>query len=329
MTAPTWKLYIDTYKLSSKGPLNNQGKPAYLLKKQTQTNQKNMRKINPRARGQPDSPPSHPRAGLHFARGARCRTGKTPPRSRVGRSLRQGSASLRGRAPPRAGFRLAQGLDAPSSEVPSRSRAEHPLEQGSASLEHLTGPLPPYLLPDRGIECTDMRRRTCQRRIHATTRLGITPRPCSANSPGEAIPATVRRCAAWPATTPWHCATHSRTTNAWHPRKRTAVLSKGRQTTTPRSHRTTPLRRAGGTGHLRRHRSWAAIPAIPNTIPGTASPSPILWGDGVTRFLHDGCCAPRDLPSAAPSSLCTGDDQTGDPYNTTLEAALGRIQGTP
>jgi hypothetical protein len=44
----------------------------------------------------------------------------------------------------------------------------------------------------------------------------------------------VRRYAAWPATTPWHCATHSRTTDAPHPRKRTAVPSKGRQTTTPR-----------------------------------------------------------------------------------------------
>jgi hypothetical protein len=67
------------------------------------------------------------------------------------------------------------------------------------------------------------------------TRQRITPRPCSANSPGEAIPATVRRCAAWPATTPWHCATHSRTADAPHPRKRTAEPLKGRQTTTPRS----------------------------------------------------------------------------------------------
>jgi hypothetical protein len=44
----------------------------------------------------------------------------------------------------------------------------------------------------------------------------------------------VRHCAAWPATTPWHCATHSRTTNAPHPRKRTAEPSKGRRTTTSR-----------------------------------------------------------------------------------------------
>jgi hypothetical protein len=36
----------------------------------------------------------------------------------------------------------------------------------------------------------------------STPRLGITPRRCSANSPGEAIPATVRRCAAWPVSLP-------------------------------------------------------------------------------------------------------------------------------
>jgi hypothetical protein len=64
-------------------------------------------------------------------------------------------------------------------------------------------------------------------------RLGITPRHCSANSRGKAIPAIVRRYAAWSATTPWHCATHSRTAGAPHPRKSTAEPSKGRRTTTP------------------------------------------------------------------------------------------------
>jgi hypothetical protein len=44
----------------------------------------------------------------------------------------------------------------------------------------------------------------------------------------------MRRCAAWPATTPWHCATHSHTADAPHPRKRMAEPSKGRRMTTPR-----------------------------------------------------------------------------------------------
>jgi hypothetical protein len=88
----------------------------------------------------------------------------------------------------------------------------------------------------------------------------------------------VRRCAAWSATTPWHCATHSRTANSPHPRKRTAEPSKGRRATTPRPHRdnaVTPGRRGQSPpspsvlcGH----------PLHPQHQPGTASPSPSLWG---------------------------------------------------
>jgi hypothetical protein len=52
--------------------------------------------------------------------------------------------------------------------------------------------------------------------------MGITTRHWSANSPGEAIPATVRQCAERLATTPCHCATHSRTAGAPH-------LEKGRR----------------------------------------------------------------------------------------------------
>jgi hypothetical protein len=59
------------------------------------------------------------------------------------------------------------------------------------------------------------------------TRLGITPRRCSANPPDEAIPAAVRYCAVRPVSTPRPCATHSCTASASHPRKRTAEPSKG------------------------------------------------------------------------------------------------------
>jgi hypothetical protein len=52
-------------------------------------------------------------------------------------------------------------------------------------------------------------------------------------------------------------------------------------------------------------------------------------GDGATRRRHAGCCAPCGLPSVAPSSQCMDDDQTGDPYTATLEAAPGCIQGPP
>jgi hypothetical protein len=59
------------------------------------------------------------------------------------------------------------------------------------------------------------------------TRLGITPRHCPVYSPGEAIPATMRRCAVRPGSTPRHCATRSRTAGTPRPRKETAEPSKG------------------------------------------------------------------------------------------------------
>jgi hypothetical protein len=59
------------------------------------------------------------------------------------------------------------------------------------------------------------------------TRLGIMPRRCSANSPGEAIPTTMRRCTIRPGSTPRHYSIHSRTTEMPHPRKRTAEPMKG------------------------------------------------------------------------------------------------------
>jgi hypothetical protein len=71
-------------------------------------------------------------------------------------------------------------------------------------------------------------------------------------------------------------------------------------------------------GHPRHH----------NTIPGTASPSPMLWGYGTTRRNHASCCVPYDLSSAASSSQRTDDDSTEDFHAATLEAAPGRTQGT-
>jgi hypothetical protein len=58
-----------------------------------------------------------------------------------------------------------------------------------------------------------------------------------------------------------------------------------------------------------------------NTIPGTASPSPTLWGYGATRRRHAGCCMPYSLPSAAPSSQCMDNDSTED-FNTSPSKPL-------
>jgi hypothetical protein len=104
---------------SHKGPLNNQGKPTHLRIKQTQTNLKSTRKINPRAHGPPDNRLSHPRrnsaslegnvAALVKPRLARrpvAPSGEVPPCSGAGRPLEWGSASLEGWMTPRAGTRL-------------------------------------------------------------------------------------------------------------------------------------------------------------------------------------------------------------------------------
>jgi hypothetical protein len=103
-------------------------------------------------------------------------SGGTPPRSGVGHPLERGPVSIESRAPPRASLRLARGHHGPATSIPA---------------------------PPAGVfNALTIRRRPGQRRIHATTRLGIAPRHYAANSPGDAIPAIVQRCAAWPSNNP-------------------------------------------------------------------------------------------------------------------------------
>jgi hypothetical protein len=147
-------------------------------------------------------------------------------------------------------------------------------------------------------------------------------RRCSANPTGEAIPATVRHCAVRLVSAPWHCATHSRTTGAPHPRRTTVEPSKGGRTPVPRSPRTTSWCRTSEACLIHHHRPCAAIPAA-------TMPSPTLWEYGATRHCHAYYCAPYGLPSTAPSSQRMDDDQTGSSHIATLEAAPERTQGAP
>jgi hypothetical protein len=117
-----------TVRENHKGPLNNQGKPTFFRKKtkckRTQNTLPNGWAHGPGGpNGPPGRRPSHPRAKLRSARGARHYTGKLPPCSGAGRPLEQGPASLEGRSPPRVRFCLARGRSPPSGEVPPRSRA--------------------------------------------------------------------------------------------------------------------------------------------------------------------------------------------------------------
>jgi hypothetical protein len=114
---------------------------------------------------------------------------RVPPRSRANTSLE--------RVPPRSRAR------APLERVPPRSRANTSLERvpprsrAHAPLERV----PPRSRLPHG--CTGSRTRVrafnaLTRQSRAITRLGITPWRCSANSLGEAIPATVEDCATRP-----------------------------------------------------------------------------------------------------------------------------------
>jgi hypothetical protein len=121
---------------SHKGPLNNQGKPAYLRKKQNMNEPNNTHKINSRAHAPPDrwldtlGRNSASLEGgdaalvkLRLARGPVAPLGEVLPRSRAGRPFERDSSSLGGRTTPRTRPCLSRELSAPSSEFLSRSRA--------------------------------------------------------------------------------------------------------------------------------------------------------------------------------------------------------------
>jgi hypothetical protein len=134
---------------SHEGPLNNQGKPAYVRKKQTQTSLKRAKQTHePTAHQMIDLATlgrnsaslegySATPVQLRLARGQVAPSGEVPSQSRAGRPLKRDSASLGGWTPPRARSRL--------DREPST-----PLEQVSVSLEGITSPPPPYLLPRQG-----------------------------------------------------------------------------------------------------------------------------------------------------------------------------------
>jgi hypothetical protein len=115
------------------------------------------------------------------------------------------------------------------------------------------------------------------------TRLGVISQRCSANPPGEAIPATVRHYAVRPVSAPRHYATHSRTAGAPPPRKRTAEPSKG-DGRLSRAH-TGPCRDVGRVPAVtispvrpsRRHPGhYSSIPDVVEARGNRTSPRPLL-----------------------------------------------------
>jgi hypothetical protein len=146
-------------------------------------------------------------------------------------------------------------------------------------------------------------------RTHVTTltRLGITPRCCSADPLGEAIPATMQHCEVRPVSAPWHCAAYPCTADAPSPRRGPAepsnafpVSTQGCAVTSGRRERSSPSL-STLCGH----------PRHCSATPGTVTTSPMLLECTGTRRRHDRHCVAY-----------------GPPVDGTLELARGRRPGS-
>jgi hypothetical protein len=169
---------------SHKGPLDNQGqtllKPAKNAKHKSTCTHKTHTQHN-RDPGAPHGPPGQ-------------RSGRPSSEVRLARGIDTPSGGVllaRGLHAPSGGSASLEGSPPPLERSPSRSRAEHPL--GRVPLRSRA--------PTRTYSHTRVRAFNApmpQGRATTLTHLGITPRRCSANSRGEAIPAAVQHCAARP-----------------------------------------------------------------------------------------------------------------------------------
>jgi hypothetical protein len=109
-------------------------------------------------------------------------------------SIPSGEVRLaRGLNAPSGEIRLARGLDTPSGEV----RLARGLEAPSGEVRLARGP-PRTRRPRACSRVRAFNALTLWDRATTLTRLGITPRRYSTDSLGEAIPATVERCAVRP-----------------------------------------------------------------------------------------------------------------------------------
>jgi hypothetical protein len=257
-------------------------------------------------------------------------------------TLRWNSASLEGQGTALANLRLARGPVAPSSEVPPRSGAGRPLERGSASLGGSTAPRTRFRLArgPHGLAASIPAPPTGA--FNALTFTGAqvkdesTPRCAWESRPGAILPTPQVRPSPPLCDAVRHGRCQSRdTVPPTLVRLTRRALERGRRN--PRRgderlfHACPGLRRdVRPAGPVTSVAVGPVRPSSPsNTIPGTASPSPTLWGYGTTRHRHASCCAPYGLPSAAPSSRHTDDDSTEDFNTATLEAAPGQTQGMP
>jgi hypothetical protein len=213
-------------------------------------------------------------ANLRLARGLVTPSSEVLPRSMAGRPPRARSRLTRGWTPPRARFRLARGHHGLAASIPAP-----PTEAFNA-------------LTFAGAQVKDE----------------STPRRAWESRPGAIPPTPPVRPFPPLCDAVWHGRCQSRDTmpptlvqltrralerGQRNPRRGTDVYSMLTQdyAVTSGQRDRSPPSPSVLCGH----------PRHANTIPGTASPSPTLWGYRTTRRHHASCCAPYGLSSAAPS----------------------------
>jgi hypothetical protein len=237
-------------------------------------------------------------------------------------------------SPHRAKLHFARGIQHRTNETSPRSRAGHPLGRDSASLEALMGSPLPHMLP-RPEHLMFRHMQAPKSKMNPRHAVLLTP-------PGNHIPALFRQPSRW-----------------GHPHHCTALCGKAASVSSVTlcypllcGPRAAPSKDDGETlkegtdaclapaqVNAVTSDQWGASPPSPSAlcgrpryhdaIPGTAAPSPTLREYRTTRHRHTCYCAPYDLSSTAPPSQCTDDDQGRSSHTATLEAAPGRIQGTP
>jgi hypothetical protein len=230
-----------------------------------------------------DTPAAHQTIGL-------ATLGGTPLRSRGKALHRYNFASLEDRSPPRVKFRLARGSDAPSSGISPRSGAGRPLTRGPVSIESRAPPRVSFRLarghhrPAASTPAPPAGAFNTLTFAGAQVKGESTPLHAWESRPGTAPPTPVARPSPPLCDAVRHGQQQPRGTMPPTPvRPARRTLEKGRRS--PRKEneqlrhvhaRTTSRRWASGIDHLRRHRPRATIPAVPDAIPATASPSPTL-----------------------------------------------------
>jgi hypothetical protein len=157
------------------------------------------------------------------------------------------------------------------------------------------------------------------RRTRATTmtRPGIASRRCSIDSLGEAIPATVWRCAMRPVSAPRHCAAYPHTANASSPRKGAGGTLECLFCDYTGPHR--DVRPAGAVFPVAVNPVRPSLP-LPRHA-GHCDDIPMLLECAGTRRRHDCHCAAYGPPGDGTLESARGGGRTTNHYAATLEAA--------